>query len=35
MLGYQGGKPRRPLRPLPEEGRKLVEDALRRYGALG
>ena len=35
MLGYHGGKPRRPLRPLPEEGRKLVEDALRRYGALG
>ena len=35
MLGYHGGKPRRPLRPLPEEARKLVEDALRRYGALG
>jgi len=34
MLGYRGGKPRRPLRPLPEEGRKLVEDALRRHGAL-
>jgi len=34
MLGYQGGKPRRPLRPLPEEGRKLLEEALRRYGAI-
>jgi 4-hydroxy-2-oxoglutarate aldolase len=34
MLGYRGGKPRRPLRPLPEEGRKIVEDALRRCGAL-
>ncbi|MFX0199226.1 MAG: dihydrodipicolinate synthase family protein [Candidatus Hodarchaeota archaeon] len=34
MLGYQGGRPRRPLRPLPEETRRLVEDALRRYGAL-
>ncbi len=34
MLGYQGGKPRRPLRSLPEEGRKLLEDTLRRYGAL-
>ncbi len=34
MLGYHGGRPRRPLRPLPEEGRKLVEDALRRHGAL-
>lgn len=34
MLGYQGGNPRRPLRPLSEEKRKLVEDALRRYGSL-
>jgi len=32
MLGYQGGEPRRPLRSLPEEGRKILEDALRRYG---
>jgi 4-hydroxy-2-oxoglutarate aldolase len=34
MLGYQGGNPRRPLKPLPEEKRKLVEDALRRHGSL-
>lgn len=34
MLGYCGGVPRRPLRPLSEENKKIVEDVLRRYGAL-
>jgi len=34
MLGYCGGEPRRPLRPLSEENKNIVEDVLRRYGAL-
>ncbi len=33
MLGYEGGKPRRPLRPLSEENTKAVEKVLRDYGA--
>lgn len=34
ILGYQGGQPRRPLRPLSEEARQTVRDALVKYGAL-
>jgi 4-hydroxy-2-oxoglutarate aldolase len=34
MLGYQGGIPRRPLRPLSEEQGHLVKDALVRCGAM-
>ncbi|MPN09107.1 4-hydroxy-tetrahydrodipicolinate synthase [bioreactor metagenome] len=34
MLGYEGGKPRRPLRPLSEENTKAVEKVLRDYGAI-
>jgi 4-hydroxy-2-oxoglutarate aldolase len=34
MLGYQGGMPRRPLRPLSEEQRQLVKDALIKCGAI-
>ena len=34
LLGYQGGCLRRPLRPLSSQERKLLEEALVRYGAL-
>lgn len=34
VLGYQGGETRRPLRPLAEEGKAQVEQALKEYGAL-
>jgi|Deesub1362B_J571_1020462.scaffolds.fasta_scaffold06738_3 4-hydroxy-2-oxoglutarate aldolase len=34
LLGYRGGSPRRPLRPLAESERKRVKEALVRYGAL-
>lgn len=34
LLGYQGGKPRRPLLPLPEEHQKCLRELLLKYGAL-
>ncbi|MDY0236390.1 MAG: 4-hydroxy-tetrahydrodipicolinate synthase [Gudongella sp.] len=34
LLGYQGGEPRRPLRPLSEENQKIVKSVLEEYGAL-
>jgi 4-hydroxy-2-oxoglutarate aldolase len=34
MLGYRGGKPRRPLRPLPEKERQRVKEALLRCGVI-
>lgn len=34
LLGYQGGEPRRPLRPLSEEKRQILKDLLVKYGAL-
>lgn len=34
MLGYQGGKPRRPLRPLSDDKKEIVRQALIRYGVL-
>lgn len=34
LLGYQGGEPRRPLRPLSEENKRVVENVLREYGAI-
>jgi 4-hydroxy-2-oxoglutarate aldolase len=34
LIGYQGGCLRRPLRPLSPQERKLLEEALVRYGAL-
>ena len=33
MLGYQGGYPRRPLLPISDEGRAMVERALKASGA--
>lgn len=34
MLGYQGGIPRRPLRPLTDEEKEVVKNALVKFGAL-
>jgi 4-hydroxy-2-oxoglutarate aldolase len=34
MLGYQGGIPRRPLRPLSDEEKEVVKNALVKFGAL-
>ncbi len=34
LLGYEGGKPRKPLRPISTQERKVLEEALIRYGAL-
>ncbi|SET49975.1 4-hydroxy-2-oxoglutarate aldolase [Natronincola peptidivorans] len=34
LLGYQGGMPRRPLRVLSEDNKKIVKDLLINYGAL-
>lgn len=34
LLGYQGGSVRRPLRPLTEEKKEIIREALVRYGAL-
>jgi 4-hydroxy-2-oxoglutarate aldolase len=34
MLGYQGGCPRRPLLPINNEGRAIVENSLKECGAL-
>ncbi|MBA1335978.1 MAG: hypothetical protein HPY66_1797 [Firmicutes bacterium] len=34
MLGYQGGIPRRPLRPLSDDDRETVKNALIRFGVL-
>ena len=34
MLGYQGGYPRRPLLPITNEGRAIVESSLKECGAL-
>ena len=31
ILGYQGGEPRRPLRPLSKEARMVVKDALEQF----
>ena len=35
LLGYQGGHVRRPLRPLTDEKKSTIRDALIKYGALG
>ena len=35
LLGYTGGDPRPPIRPLPEKGREVVRDVLARNGLLG
>lgn len=34
LLGYQGGEPRRPLRPLNEKDAEIVKAALIKYGAI-
>lgn len=34
LLGYGGGCPRRPLLPLSEDNKKVVEEVLKTYGAL-
>ncbi|MCQ1531151.1 4-hydroxy-tetrahydrodipicolinate synthase [Lutispora saccharofermentans] len=34
LLGYGGGYPRRPLLPLSEDNKKVVEEVLKTYGAL-
>jgi 4-hydroxy-2-oxoglutarate aldolase len=34
LLGYQGGYVRRPLRPLTEDKKSIIRDALVKYGAL-
>jgi 4-hydroxy-2-oxoglutarate aldolase len=34
LLGYQGGCVRRPLRPLTDEKKSVIRDALVKYGAL-
>ncbi|WZL72929.1 4-hydroxy-tetrahydrodipicolinate synthase [Clostridiaceae bacterium 35-E11] len=34
LLGYQGGNPRRPLKPLSEEKRQALKHALVKYGIL-
>ncbi len=34
LLGYQGGMVRRPLRPLTDEKKSIIKDALVKYGAL-
>jgi 4-hydroxy-2-oxoglutarate aldolase len=34
MLGYQGGLPRRPLRPLTDDEKAVVRQALVRFGAI-
>jgi len=34
LLGYQGGNPRRPLRPLSDENKRIVEQVLTEYGVL-
>jgi len=34
MLGYKGGYPRRPLRPLSDENKRNIERVLREYGAI-
>jgi len=34
LLGYAGGQPRRPLRPLSQENKKIVEKILSDYGVL-
>ena len=34
MLGYQGGIPRRPLRPLEEDKKAVVKAALEKLGVL-
>lgn len=34
MLGYQGGLPRRPLRPLSEESKDALKGVLKRFGVL-
>ena len=35
LLGYQGGHVRRPLRPLTDEKKSTIRDALIKYGVLG
>lgn len=34
LLGYQGGLPKRPLRPVAEEGKEIIKNILVRYGAI-
>ncbi|CCQ93098.1 putative 4-hydroxy-2-oxoglutarate aldolase,mitochondrial [[Clostridium] ultunense Esp] len=34
LLGYQGGYPRRPLLPLSEDKKRIVEEVLKNYGVL-
>ncbi|MBU5313695.1 4-hydroxy-tetrahydrodipicolinate synthase [Tissierella carlieri] len=34
LLGYKGGQPRRPLVPVSEDTKKVIEELLRKYGAL-
>lgn len=34
LLGYKGGQPRRPLVPASEDTKKVIEELLRKYGAL-
>lgn len=34
LLDYQGGYPRRPLRPLSDENKEIVKSVLERFGAL-
>lgn len=34
MLGYQGGLPRRPLRPLSDDEKEIVRQALVRFGVI-
>jgi 4-hydroxy-2-oxoglutarate aldolase len=35
ILGYRGGDPRPPIRPLPEKRRQEVEEILAKAGLLG